>query len=47
MNGEVNILDIGCGYGPIGITLAKVFPTTSVDLIDKDFVAIDYSKRML
>lgn len=45
MNGEVNILDIGCGYGPIGITLAKVFPTTFVDLIDKDFVAIDYSKK--
>lgn len=39
------ILDIGCGYGPIGIAIAKAFPTTSVDLIDKDFVAIDYSKK--
>lgn len=39
------VLDIGCGYGPIGITLAKAFPTTSVDLIDKDFVAVDYSKK--
>ncbi|MBP6974953.1 MAG: methyltransferase [Candidatus Pacebacteria bacterium] len=41
----VNVLDIGCGYGPIGIAIAKAFPTTSVDLIDKDFVAVDYSKK--
>lgn len=39
------VLDIGCGYGPIGIAIAKAFPTTSVDLIDKDFVAIEYSKK--
>lgn len=44
-DGVAKILDIGCGYGPIGIALAKAFPTTSVDLIDKDFVAIDYSKK--
>ncbi|MCF7865688.1 MAG: methyltransferase [Candidatus Pacebacteria bacterium] len=40
-----NILDIGCGYGPIGLALAKALPTASVDLIDKDFVAVDYSKK--
>ncbi len=40
-----NVLDIGCGYGPIGIALAKAFPTATVDLIDKDFVAVDYSKK--
>ena len=40
-----NILDIGCGYGPIGITLAKAHPEASVDLIDKDFVAVDYTKK--
>lgn len=39
-----SVLDIGCGYGPIGIALAKAFPTAVVDLIDKDFVAVDYSK---
>ncbi len=42
---HANILDIGCGYGPIGIALAKAYPTASVDLIDKDFVAIDYSRK--
>lgn len=41
----VKVLDIGCGYGPIGIAIAKAFPATSVDLIDKDFVAIEYSKK--
>lgn len=40
-----HVLDIGCGYGPIGIALAKAFPTSSVDLIDKDFVAVEYSKK--
>jgi 16S rRNA G1207 methylase RsmC len=40
-----NVLDIGCGYGPIGIAISKAFPSTSVDLIDKDFVAVDYSKK--
>lgn len=40
-----HILDIGCGYGPIGLALAKAFPEASVDLIDKDFVAVDYSKK--
>ncbi len=40
-----SILDIGCGYGPIGIALAKALPEASVDLIDKDFVAVDYSNK--
>ena len=40
-----SILDIGCGYGPIGIPLARVYPEASVDLIDKDFVAVDYTKK--
>lgn len=44
-NEPQNILDIGCGYGPIGIALAKAFPRASVDLIDKDFVAVDYSAK--
>jgi 16S rRNA (guanine1207-N2)-methyltransferase len=40
-----SILDIGCGYGPIGITLAKHFQNSYVDMIDKDFVAVDYAHK--
>jgi len=38
-------LDIGCGYGPIGITLAKESPRGKVHMVDKDFVAVEYAKR--
>ncbi len=38
------ILDIGCGYGPIGIILAKKFPRSSIVMLDKDLLAIRYSK---
>ena len=37
-------LDIGCGYWPIGLTIAKLSPKWKVHLVDKDFVAIDYAK---
>lgn len=39
------ILDLGCGYGAIGLTLARLYPTASVSLIDKDFVAVDYCQK--
>ncbi|MES2087975.1 MAG: methyltransferase [Patescibacteria group bacterium] len=39
------ILDLGCGYGPLGIPLAKLYPNTTVHMIDKDFVAIAYAKK--
>lgn len=38
-------LDLGCGYGPIGLTIAKLSPQGFVHMVDKDFVAIDYSKK--
>ena len=38
-------LDIGCGYGPIGMTLAKLAPHGKTLLVDKDFVAIEYSQK--
>lgn len=37
------IVDLGCGYGPIGLTLAKAEPQASVILLDKDFVACEYA----
>lgn len=38
-------LDIGCGYGPIGLTIAANAPQGQVHMVDKDFVAVDYSNK--
>jgi 16S rRNA (guanine1207-N2)-methyltransferase len=38
-------LDLGCGYGPIGLTLARMAPRGRTCLVDKDFVAVDYSAK--
>ena len=40
-----NSLDLGCGYGPLGLTLAALAPEGRAVLVDKDFVAVDYSKK--
>jgi 16S rRNA (guanine1207-N2)-methyltransferase len=42
---DAHILDLGCGYGPIGITLAKDAPKGEIHMIDKDFVAIEYTEK--
>lgn len=38
-------LDLGCGYGPIGLALGHMCPEGEVQMVDKDFVAIDYAHR--
>ena len=38
-------LDLGCGYGPIGLALAVLAPQGRTLMVDKDFVAVDYSNR--
>ena len=38
------ILDMGCGYGVIGITLAKVFPDIKVYMVDINRKAVELSK---
>lgn len=45
VNKNDNCLDLGCGYGPLGLTLAKLSPEGNTTLIDKDFVAIDYVEK--
>ena len=42
---DADSLDIGCGYGPIGITLAKLAPKGTHLLVDKDFVAGEYANK--
>jgi 16S rRNA G1207 methylase RsmC len=36
-------LDLGCGYGPIGLCLATLAPHGRTLMVDKDFVAVKYS----
>jgi 16S rRNA G1207 methylase RsmC len=38
-------LDLGCGYGPIGLAMARLSGTGAVYLVDKDFVAVEYARR--
>ena len=38
-------LDLGCGYGPIGLTLAKLAPGGHTTLIDRDFIAVEYAQK--
>jgi len=38
-------LDLGCGYGPIGLCLASQAPAGKTLMVDKDFVAVDYANR--
>lgn len=40
-----NILDVGCGYGPIGLALAKDFPHRMVHMIDVNERAIELAKK--
>lgn len=37
--------DLGCGYGPIGLTLARLAPAGETLLVDKDFIAVEYANR--
>ena len=38
-------LDLGCGYGALGITMAKCSKNTDIYMVDKDFVAVDYAQK--
>jgi 16S rRNA G1207 methylase RsmC len=42
---NADTLDLGCGYGPLGLTLARLAPQGTSVLVDKDFLAVEYSKR--
>lgn len=40
-----NCLDLGCGYGVLGLSLARSAPGGHSLLVDKDFVALEYSEK--
>lgn len=47
VNPRDDCLDLGCGYGVIGVTLARLAPEGRTLLVDKDLVAVDYARTNL
>ncbi|MDE0582924.1 methyltransferase [Planococcus sp. A6] len=42
---EGPILDVGCGYGPIGMAIAKAFPQRHVHMVDINARAIELAQK--
>ncbi len=42
---DADCLDLGCGYGPIGLLMARLAPQGRTLMLDKDFVAVEYAQR--
>ncbi len=38
-------LDLGCGYGPLGLAIASSCPNGSVHMVDRDYIAIEYASK--
>lgn len=45
INPDDRAIDLGCGYGPLGLAIAKSAPQGHCTLVDKDFVAVEYAKK--
>lgn len=43
-DGDLSLLDVGCGYGTMGLTLAKKYPNFTIDMVDVNLRAIELSK---
>lgn len=42
---EDKVLDLGCGYGFVGITLKVEYPLIEVHMVDNDPLAVEYAKK--
>lgn len=42
---EGKILDLGTGYGPVGISLALAYPKRNIDMIDVNNLALSLAKK--
>ena len=40
-----DVLDVGCGYGALGLFAAALAPRGTTHLMDKDFTAVEYAKK--
>ena len=38
-------LDLGCGYGPIGVVMGRLARNGEVYLVDRDFLAVEYAAK--
>ena len=38
-------LDLGCGYGVLGLCMARMAPQGHTLMVDKDFVAVEYAEK--
>jgi 16S rRNA (guanine1207-N2)-methyltransferase len=45
MKDSWNVLDLGCGYGPVGIAIAKLYPKTTISMTDINKRAIMLTKK--
>lgn len=43
-NSVRKVLDLGCGYGPLGLALAAVEPGREVHLVDRDALAVEFTR---
>ncbi|MEY8291906.1 class I SAM-dependent methyltransferase [Carnobacteriaceae bacterium 52-44] len=41
---EGNLLDVGCGYGPVGLYLAAAFPGRHIEMVDMNERALDLAR---
>ena len=41
---DADCFDLGCGYGAIGLTLARLAPIGETWMVDRDFVAVKYAQ---
>ncbi len=40
-----SVLDVGCGYGPLGLALKKANPSRFVAMLDRDALAVEYARQ--
>lgn len=45
LSGKNTLLDVGCGYGTMGLTIAKKYSDLKVDMVDVNLRAIELSKN--
>lgn len=45
LDAPTTILDLGCGYGALGLPLAAQFPNALIEMADRDLLAVQWSEK--